>query len=132
MKKIISSKLLIILATTLLLTISVPAQHGGRIEKEIKFATESNSATVKGTIPNILVGHDYKIIISEGQKLSVKLTSAKNGISFVVNGPDGKVMNGAASVRQWSDLISSAGEYHIIVGSATKGTKPYKLQVTLQ
>jgi hypothetical protein len=132
MKKIISKKILIIFTITLLTAVSAVAQHGGRIEKEIKFPAGQNSVTLKGSIPSILVGHDYKITVRSGQKLSVKLTTAKNGVSFVINKPDGDTMDGAASVNTWSGEISTAGEYHIIVGSAAKGAKPYTLQFELR
>src|SRR4051794_13520883 len=65
-------------------SVTVFAQKGETVEKELRFARGKSSATVKGFIPDRMTTHDYKIDAKAGQKLSVNLVSARKDVQVYV------------------------------------------------
>lgn len=114
----------------LIFTESVPAQHGYRIEKRIDFR-RNETATAKGTIPNILEGHDYLLTAEKGQTLTVGLFSARKDVVFFIVRPNGENLSDETELRSWSGELPEAGEYHIIINTIEKGAARYALELTV-
>jgi hypothetical protein len=112
-------------------TANVFAQHGYRIEKRINF-NGNPTATVKGSIPDTLEGHEYIFSARKGQNLTVGLFSARKDIAFFIVRPDGEMISDETELRSWNGELEQSGEYHIIINTSQKGAARYTLEVTVE
>lgn len=129
MKKItIVSAFLFVLAA---FTANVSAQHGYRVEKRIDFRGNT-TATVKGTIPNTLEGHEYIFSAEKGQNLSVSLFSARKDIGFSIVCPNGDYISDDTDLRNWNGELPEDGDYHIIINTSEKGAARYTLELSVE
>lgn len=134
MKKIIRQTL----TTTIILAalcfdgaLTAAAQHGYRVEKRITFKRGQVATSVKGTISSTLEGHDYVFRARKGQTLNVSLLSAKKGITFFITTPGGETLNGETALKKWYGELPEDGEYHLIIGTDSKGAARYTLQIQI-
>jgi hypothetical protein len=111
--------------------LSAAAQHGYRVEKRIAFKRGEVAATVKGTIPNTLEGHEYIFRGRKGQTLMVILTSAKKDIGFSIMTPAGEMLDEETALRKWSGELPSTGDYHLIINTSLKGAARYTLKIQI-
>lgn len=106
MKKLI----LVIALLVSIFTISASAQTKVRV----KFAKGASSATVSGKISGYKY-IDYIIRAKSGQTMSVNLTSANTGCSFVIFYSDMKNVDGATDVTEFSRNVDVDDDYVIRV-----------------
>jgi hypothetical protein len=91
------------------------AQAADGIEsRPLKFAKNTSSATVKGSIkgPQTI---DYKLRARSGQTMSVTLKSGNSGLAFNVlpPGSQGEAIAGAIGLQTWSGALPADGEYTV-------------------
>lgn len=132
MKKIIT--IAFFAAAVLLLSdSSARAQHGYRLEKQIKFAPGKSSATVKGRIANRLEAHEYTLKARQGQMLYIVLNAANAEMTFTVLDAKGELVDEFSGNDDWDKMgeLPAAGEYKINVSTA-RGKGSYTLFVEIK
>ena len=132
-RKIRRATILMTIAMTLFLfgALSAAAQHGYRVEKRITFKRGEVAATVKGTIPNTLEGHEYIFRGRKGQTLLVSLSSAKKDIGFFIMTPEGEMIDRETALRKWYGELPSSGDYRLVINTRSKGTAAYTLKIQI-
>jgi hypothetical protein len=124
--------LMMFLGITLVIGLSSAfAQHGYRVTKRISFKSGQVATTVKGTIPNILEGHEYIFRARQGQTLLINLTSVKKDIGFFILTPDGEMLEGQTGLRKWTGELSETGEYRLIINTRSKGVAAYSFKIQM-
>ena len=111
--------------------LTIAAQHGYRVEKRITFKRGQVAATVKGTIPNTLEGHEYIFRARKGQTLMISLFSAKKDISFLIIKPHGEMIDDETALRGWNGELLASGDYHIVINTQSKGIARYTLKIQI-
>lgn len=107
------------------------AQHGYRVTKRINFKKGEVSATVSGSIPSTLEGHEYIFRGREGQALLAKLKSAKKDIGFYIETPSGETLDGATALKNWSGELPETGDYHLYINTDSDGAARYTLEIQI-
>lgn len=107
------------------------AQHGYRVTKNITFKKGQISTAVNGTIPNTLEGHEYIFRARQGQTLLVSLTSAKKDIGFLIQTPDGELIDEETALKKWSGELPETGDYRLVINTASKGAARYTLKIQI-
>jgi hypothetical protein len=123
----------------LLLTISGTAafaQGGGKAEpNRIEFKRGSYTTTVSGAVRGDEEA-EYTLAARQGQKLTIKLTSAPGRSSvFQILGPDNDTLGLEFDANySYSGVLPTTGDYFISVKRPTtaKGRSRYKLTVTIR
>ncbi len=85
------------------------------------------SAVVRGTT------NQYVLDATQGQMMTVTITSPEQNAVFTLYGPHGQALAGAAEGQdaiRWSGALPSTGDYIVSVGS-TRGNAMYTLNVTI-
>ena len=114
--------------------------------RPIRFAAGASAATVEG---GVVRGDrdDYVITASQGQTMTVRITSAAKNAVFQLFGPgavvlhneDGQAVEGVAlrgagegeDATAWSGVLPASGRYLIVVGG-TRGNAAYRLTVAVK
>lgn len=91
------------------------AQAADGVEsRQLRFAKNASSATVKGSIQGRQT-IDYKLRARAGQTMTVKLESRNAGLAFNVlpPGSTGEALPDAISLQSWSGALPRDGEYSV-------------------
>lgn len=128
-----SNKLRTFLAVALLLAGSVAAPAKG-VNKKVRFARGSTSATVDGAVAR--GDRDrYTVGAKAGQRMTVRVYSLENNAVFQVYRPGGKrALAGAGAgedATSWEGELPSTGNYVIVVGG-TRGGAEYSLSISIE
>jgi hypothetical protein len=119
---------------TMILVISAvvaSAQHGYRLSKRISFRQGEVSSSVKGTILSRLEGHEYFFRVRRGQTVSIKLVSARKDMTFYLMDAEGNSMDEEVELREWTGELPESGDYHLVIGTKSKGPARYTLKVQI-
>ncbi len=128
----------LIWAVALLFSISLInafGQKGDVVEKEIRFARGKSSATVRGVVPSRLDSHIFYLTASEGQTMTVTMTSKKplRDAHLVVNFPltaDGENET-LSEKRKYTFVLPRSGKYEIYI-EAIRDNIDYSITVTIK
>lgn len=99
------------------------------IRQTIRFARGKSSAVINKKIP-LGTTHLYTLGASEGQNMTVILTTAGNQTSFTIFSPSGNIIEGADGETMWRGMLDESGKYSISIG--TDKTTNYKLEVYIK
>jgi hypothetical protein len=114
--------------------ITVFAQKGEVLEKQVKFAKGATSTTVKGLVRDRLDSHIFHIQAKSGQTLSVKMVSSRplRDANLCVNYPlnDAGRNEGVCGKRQYKIKLPRSGEYEIYV-EAIRDAIPYTIKISV-
>lgn len=106
--------LAILTALLLFSAASATAQHGYRIEKQLKFQTGKSSARVTGRIGNRLEAHEYRFKAKKGQFVEIRLVPKKSDMNFLVMNPnDEQIGEDSPKTIDWEGTLEATGEYRI-------------------
>ena len=129
---LITSLIILFLATTV-----VPAQGP---TQRIRFKKGRSAAIVKGRLVNTKrvaeAWQNYVLKVSEGQTLTLRLTSAGDRAGFRLTFPNGELaegLDGNPGHTEWTSTVPASGDCQIEVshGSAVQVT-PYRLEVAVR
>lgn len=118
-------------AVLLLSDSSAQAQHGYRLEKQLKFAPGKTSAAIKGRIADEQETHEYKFKARKNQFVEIRIVSKNTNMSFLVtNAADEDLGEAAPKTLDWEMTLTETGEYRILVHTLS-GRGNYTLFVTI-
>lgn len=95
------------------------------INQRITFKRGASSAVIKKQIRKG-TSHQYPIRVSEGQEMTVILTTGKKTSFSISNRVDG-IIEDADGETMWKGTITRSGDYYIEIG--TDATANYTLEV---
>ena len=128
-----SKKILFALFTAILFCFSFEINAQRPMDREvrqtIRFARGKSSAIISKRIP-LGETHLYTLDASEGQTMTVILTTAGNQTSFTIVSPSGNIIDGADGETMWRGMLDESGRYSISIG--TDKTTNYKLEVYIK
>ena len=101
------------------------AQDRTTINQRVTFKRGSSSAVIKKQVRRG-TSHQYRIRASEGQNMTVILTTGKK-TSFTVFAPTQGIIEGADGETMWRGMLTETGEYLIVIG--TDATANYTLEI---
>jgi len=122
-KKITAYALLL----TTLFSVQIAAQDRVTVDRQLRFARGSISATVGGRIARG-TSHIYRVRARAGQEMAVVLKT-RGETSFTISGWNAGILEGADGVRRTVVELPETGEYVIQIG--TDETANYTLEVTI-
>lgn len=99
------------------------------VRQTIRFARGKSSAVISKRIP-LGETHLYTLSASEGQNMTVILTTAGNQTSFTIFSPSDQIIEGADGETMWRGMLDESGRYLISIG--TDKTTNYKLEVYIK
>ena len=99
------------------------------VRQTIRFARGKSSAVINKRIP-LGETHLYTLSASEGQNMTVILTTAGNQTSFTIFSPSDNIIEGADGETMWRGMLDESGRYLISIG--TDKTTNYKLEVYIK
>ena len=101
------------------------AQDRMTVDQRITFKRGASSALVKKHIRK-RTSHQYRIRVSEGQEMTVILTTGKQTSFTISNRIDG-IIESADGETMWKGMVTRSGDYYIQIG--TDATADYLLEV---
>lgn len=104
---------------------AVNAQDRLTVDQRITFKRGASSAIIKKQIRRG-TSHQYRIRVSEGQEMTVILTTGRKTSFTISNRTDG-IIEGADGETMWKGMITRSGDYYIEIG--TDATANYALEV---
>lgn len=109
------------------------AQKGTVITKSVRFAKGKSSAILKGTA-QAYTSYAYTLRASEGQEMSVTVTSPDDNVYFSVFAPGGLgAFSGIEDITEWTDRLPKTGVYKIMVYSKSDvGASVYSLKISVK
>lgn len=113
------------LLTLFVFSFEANAQDRMTVNQRISFKRGSNSAVIKKQIRKG-TSHQYRIRASEGQEMTVILTTGKRTSFTISNLTDGTI-EGADGETMWKGIIDRSGDYYILIG--TDANANYTLEV---
>ena len=113
------------LLTLFVFSFEANAQDRMTVNQRISFKRGSNSAVIKKQIRKG-TSHQYRIRASEGQEMTVILTTGKRTSFTISNLTDGTI-EGADGETMWKGIIDRSGDYYILIG--TDANTNYTLEV---
>lgn len=99
------------------------------VRQTIRFARGKSSAVINKKIP-LGTTHVYTLSASEGQNMTVILTTNGNQTSFTIYSPSDNIIEGADGETMWRGMLDESGKYSISIG--TDKTTNYKLEVYIK
>jgi hypothetical protein len=114
-----------ILLTLCVFSFETNAQDRMTVNQRISFKRGASSAAVKKQIRKG-TSHQYRIHVSEGQEMTVILTTGKKTSFTISNRIDG-IIEYADGETMWKGMITRSGDYYIEIG--TDATANYTLEV---
>lgn len=119
------------LLTLVLSVVSVFAQKGEVVEKEIKFAKGKSSATVKGVVQSRLDSHIFHVKARAGQTLTVTMASPRplRDAHLCVVFPG--VQETYCEKRKYVLTLPENGDYEIYI-EAIREPIPYTITVSIK
>lgn len=118
-----------IAAAFFVVTAGAGAANASGVYTEIKFAPNTDNATVEGYLyPS--TSDIYKLEARAGQLMTLSLYSGSGNARFTVSTPDG---NAICVDNTWSEIrLPQSGRYHVTVNTLTRGEAYYWLGVTIR
>lgn len=127
--KLKSSCALFAITLLLLTAIAVPAQRG--TTRRVRFARGRTTAVLKGAVVRGTTDR-YILSASEGQTMTVHITSVENNAVFTIYTPRNTgIMGSAEETTDWTGELPQSGNYIIEVGG-TRGNATYTMEVTIR
>ncbi len=135
MKRITLGLLTAIILLILFGANAVFGQRGTVVEKEVKFARGSSSATVKGLVEDRLDSHIFHVKAKAGQTLSVQMISSKplRDAYLCVNYPlnEQGQNEGVCKKRKYTIKLPRNGDCEIYI-EAIRDKIPYTIKISIK
>lgn len=124
---------LLIASSSAFLPIETNAQKGTVITKSVGFAKGKSSATVKGKA-QAYTTYAYTLRASEGQEMTVSVSSPNDNVYFTVFSPGGLgAFSGEDDLTDWTDMLPKTGTYKIMVFSKSDaGASNFTLKISIR
>ncbi len=128
-------RILLLVSLLFLGILSVFAQKGEVVEKQVKFAKGTTSIIVRGLVRDRFDSHIFQLKAKVGQTLSVKMISSRpiKDAYLCVNYPlnDTGKNEGVCEKRQYKIKLPRSGDYQIYI-EAIRDNIPYSITISVK